>query len=247
MAKKKIIYKNKTKFNDIVVTEEGTMLTLWSPSTIRQTAIDSQNPVWPQLEYARNVLLGLALCPKPASILVLGLGGGSIPMMLADINTKATIDVVEIDDVIAMVAERYFHFITTPRIKLFIDDASCFIKHSTKIYDMIIIDAYLGNELPPFFSTAPFFEETSQRLSWEGIVIVNLFSRNKIFFKGMREIMASVFHELWYLPGKRSGNTLVFASKIEQPQKKIICNAEALQKDIPFDFPLVKLTKRLHR
>jgi len=245
-GKKEILYRAKTPFNDILVTQEKNIITLWSPPTVKQTAIDVSNPVLPYLEYVQNILLGLAFHPNPKSILILGLGGGSLPMILANINKRTGIDVVEIDPDIAVVAKKYFHFITTPRLQLFIDDASLFIKKSVNNYDLIILDAYIGNKLPQTLSTLEFFIETNRRLSLRGIFIVNLMTSDKLHFKKMLNRVGSVFRELWLLPGKTSNNTIAFATNAKLSQAEIARYAQLLQKDLSYDFQLARLTVNLN-
>ncbi len=245
MSKEKILYRDITRFNDILVTQEGNILTLFSPATVRQTAMDVNNPFLPHLEYARNTLLALALCPDPETILVLGLGGGSIPMMLANVAGQAHIDVVEIDTEIARVAKKYFYFNTSKRLNLFIDDASLFIKNSAKKYDVIISDAFMGNELPESLSTPEFFRETREHLSLEGILITNLTTGNSLNFKRMLNTISAMFQELWLLPSDSSNNTLVFSMNVKRSQVEIAHNAQVLQKDCPFGFPLGSLTSKL--
>ncbi len=244
--KRRVLYRAQSDFNSILVTQEGNILTLCSPSTVRQTAIDISNPVLPDLEYARNILLGLAFYPDPKSILVLGLGGGSIPMALADINKRAGIDVVEIDPEMAKVAQQYFYFMITPRVQLFIDDAALFIKNPGKNYDIIVLDAYLANKLPQPLSTLEFFTEVNRRLSLKGIFVANLISTDQLYFKRMLKRIGSVFRELWLLPGEASYNTIAFATKAQVSQAEIVRCAQLLQKDLPFDFQLAKLTVNLN-
>ena len=104
MCARKILYQSKSKFNDILVTQEGNILTLYSPPRTRQTTIGTLNSTSSHLEYARNILLGLVFTLNPKNILMMGLGGGSIPMMLTNFNKLLFIDIVEIDPEIADVA-----------------------------------------------------------------------------------------------------------------------------------------------
>ncbi len=250
-----ILCKKKTDFNDIMVTQEANIITLWSPSTIRQTVIDIDNPIFPYLEYARNFLLCLSFCPNPKSILVLGLGGGSIPVMFNHLCREAYIDVVEIDPEMQLIAKKYFNFFTSSRLQLFIDDAFLFIKNTKKIYDIIIMDAYIGDKLPRPLSTTDFLLEAKMHLSAKGIFTSNLMTGDKVYFNDMIKKIGFVFKDVWLLPGKKSGNTLVFAmneeiSKFEimtQSISQIVKKLIERQGKIHFDFQIVKLARRLER
>lgn len=104
----KTLHRVKGLVHDLVVTRDGTVLTLWSPTGVRHTVLDLGAPHLPGLEYARNTLLALAFSPEAESALVLGLGGGSIPRMLLAAKPSLSIDVVEIDPVVLKVARRFF-------------------------------------------------------------------------------------------------------------------------------------------
>jgi spermidine synthase len=100
-----ILHRASTKYNEIVVTRRGDVITLWSPADIKQTAINVTVPALPHLEYARNTLLGVSFRPRPEKVLVIGLGGGSIPLMYAAACKGASIDAVEIDPVVVKAAK----------------------------------------------------------------------------------------------------------------------------------------------
>ena len=71
---------------------------------------------------------GLLLNDRPNSILVIGLGGGSIPLTFADLFPDARIDVVEIDEAVVSVAEEFFFFEETANMTVYVDDGRPFIK-----------------------------------------------------------------------------------------------------------------------
>ncbi len=239
------LYQSRTTYNDIVITMERNIITLYSPSQVKQTAIDITNPVLPQLEYARNILLCLSLCPEPESILVIGLGGGSIPTALSTIDNQVSIDAVEIDPEIEMVAKKYFNFTTTDKLRLFIEDASSFIKNSSKVYDIIITDAFMGSSLPDVLSSTDFYREIKKHLALKGILVANLSTSNKTHFKKTVNKIKSIFSELWMLHGEKSDNTIVFAAKENISHTDILYNAYSFQESQPLNIKFTNLASRL--
>lgn len=246
--KKKVLYRKKTAFDDICVEKEGNILTLYSPSSFKQTAINESNPFLPHLEYARNMILGLVFYPHPKSILVMGLGGGSIPMMFHNIYKQTHIDVVEIDPEIAEIAKKYFYFNTSPGLQLHIDDASLFVKKSNKRYDLIIMDAYIGNKLPRSLTTTEFFNEIKRLLSPDGVFVANIMGKSQRKFQRLLKKNGFENKEIWLLPCIRSRNIVVFASKGAYISKKeLLFQSDRVQRDISFDFQLINLVRRLRR
>tara|TARA_B100000315_G_scaffold33053_1_gene27742 strand:+ start:8147 stop:8899 length:753 start_codon:yes stop_codon:yes gene_type:complete len=247
MSARKILYQSNSKFNDILVTQEGNILTLHSPPATRQTAIDTKNPTVSHLEYARNILPGLLFAQNPKSILMLGLGGGVIPVMLTNVNKLLFIDIVEIDPEIAVVAKKYFHFKTSQRLRLFIEDAFQFIKDSEETYDIIIMDAYIGNDLPQPLSTSEFFKEADRGLTDKGILIVNLMSTDRLNYEKMLQKISSVFDEIWLLHSNTSSNTIAFAMNRKVSRIEIMLNALSLKRNFPTNYPLLRLAYKIKK
>ncbi|MCU0284902.1 MAG: fused MFS/spermidine synthase [Acidobacteria bacterium] len=229
MHETKILLKSKTIFNNFSVTREGNFVTLWSPpGKIKQTTVDIDNPNLPGLEYARNCILSLIFRPNPQSVLVLGLGGGSIPMMFYHACPNIRIDVVEIDPVIYEVAEKYFNFISDSRVTVYIDDASHFLKNNGAQYDIIIMDAFIGQRQKSTLTTSDFFLAASKHLNPEGLFVTNLMTKYEKRFEKMKLKLGKIFNSLWIYPGEISANALAFAKNEKITHDYIIKNIKLL-------------------
>ncbi|MCB1693609.1 MAG: hypothetical protein KDI19_12650, partial [Pseudomonadales bacterium] len=105
------IHREKSLYRNIVVREAGNRRCLVfavKRGDRNQTCIDMDHPRRLVFAYVRMSLAGLLLDPQPRHILVVGLGGGSIPMTLSELYPEARIDVVEIDEAVERVAKEYF-------------------------------------------------------------------------------------------------------------------------------------------
>lgn len=246
--KKETLYKVKTEFNTVTVTRKGTRVTLWSPSGIRQTEMDTASPYLPGLEYARNCVLSFAFSPYATSMLILGLGGGALPMMFYHMAGELRMDVVEIDPEIPGIAERYFGFFTDSRLRVFVDDAARYIRqtNTAKRYDIIILDAYLGHKQYDSLTSEAFFSAVGKRLSSGGVFVANLLTKKRSHYKTVEQRLGMVFDDLWVLPGETSTNTLAFAKKEPITKFDILKNSLALQayKSIPKEIPVEELAEK---
>jgi spermidine synthase len=242
--KENVIFQKQTRFNDLTVIRKRNIITLWSGSN-KQTEIHANNPLCTRLEYSRNFFLSLAFHPDPASILVLGLGGGAIPSLLHSILEKAVIDVVEIDPEMPAIAKKYFYFSISERLRLFIDDAFFFIRDSQKNYDIILMDAYIENQIPETVDSTAFFAEAARVLAPNGIFVANLMTVNKEHFENIIERMSGVFKDIRVLPGITSTNSLVFAARDKILKPKVQRKTKTLTKKIPFDLKVHKLLGQL--
>ena len=234
MAEKEVLFKKKTGFNNISVTRDGNLVTLWAPpGKIKQTTVDIANPTLPGLEYASNCILSLVFRPNPGSLLVLGLGGGAVPMMFYHLCKDIRIDVVEIDPVIRDVAKKYFNFITNSRVKVHIDDAYRFIQKNGQKYDIIIMDAFIGQKQHRSLTAEGFFLAARERLNPGGLFVTNLMTKYTTRFEKMKSRLGSVFNSLWIFPGEISANALAFAKNEKITKAYLLKNMKQLQVPIP--------------
>ena len=242
--KNEIVFQKQTRFNNLTVIRKRNIITLWSGGN-KQTEIDSGNPMCTRLEYSQNFFLSLAFQPDPGSILVLGLGGGAIPSLLHSILEKSIIDVVEIDPEMPAIARKYFYFSISERLRLFIDDAFFFVRDTKKKYDIVLMDAYIENQIPETVNSTAFFAETARVLAPNGIFVANLMTVNKEHFENIIERMSGIFKDIWLLPGMTSTNSLVFAARDKILKPKIQKKIKRLTKKIPFDLKIRKLLNQL--
>lgn len=109
--------------------------------------------------------------PWATSALVVGLGGGIIPKGYSErgINT----DIVEIDPKIIKVAEKFFFF-DTSKFKVHVGDARTYIMGSKKRYDIVVMDAFLGEIAPAHLLTDEMFKKIKRLLNQDGIFLINM-------------------------------------------------------------------------
>ncbi|MBF0564077.1 MAG: fused MFS/spermidine synthase [Nitrospirae bacterium] len=232
MAIEKTLYVKKSGYNNILVTQRGSVRTLWSPRDVKQTEIDMNNPHVPNLEYARNMLLSLAFVPNAISIAVMGLGGGSIPLALLNILGGCSIDVVEIDEEMVYVAREFFNLPVSPRLSLVIDDAYHFLSNCGERYDAIILDAYIGRTMSEKIPTDDFLHKTALRLADGGVLAVNLMSSDsKIYYDTLWTIGLN-FNHLWTIECECSRNVIVFAGRSKITPFSLAMNAQTIEQAI---------------
>ncbi|XP_034684715.1 uncharacterized protein LOC117913786 isoform X1 [Vitis riparia] len=147
---------------------------------------------------------------KTMNILCIGHGGGSLPLFLASKIKGAVVHIVEIDPLVISASTQamgFPHFsVMSPsgervlsepdpisevfwkgvheRLFLFESDAEEFIQNANKIYDMVFVDAYDGDDIFPYKlrdPNSPFLKALKNRLNSEhGTVVVNLHSDSDI-------------------------------------------------------------------
>lgn len=111
---------------------------------------------------------------KVNSILVLGMGGGSvIETLRADFNYTKIIEAVELDPVIIEIAKSEFEIAENEQLKIHCTDAFDFVKTNTKSFDLIIIDLYIDLDVPDKFLSMAFWEKVLLSKSSKGSILFN--------------------------------------------------------------------------
>ncbi len=223
-----ILYQQKTPYNNLTVTENNGIRTLWSPYNVRQTAVYSNDMTRPFLEYAQDTILTLAFTPHAKSALVLGLGGGSIPMMLQRLSPDITIDVVEIDEVMAEVAQKFFNFRTSASVRLIFDEASNYLKQTRTTYDLLIIDTYFGIEMPLALTESECIENLRRIINADGVLTANLTNPYSDRFKRILNEYKRLFEEVCLLYCTRSSNVLLFACPTKVDTQNLVLKGRDL-------------------
>jgi spermidine synthase len=210
----RIVFETESPFNHIVVrdTDRGERELVFAGGTAIQSAVRVGRPGDLVLAYTRVAMAGLALVPEPRRILVIGLGGGSMPMFLHRAYPQATIDVAELDPVVAEVAKRFFDFREDARLKVHIGDGRAFVEKTRNRYDLIFLDAYGEDSIPRALATREFLVAVRKILQPGGAVVANLWSAplNELYHSMLRTYQ-SVFDELHLLRVGDKANRILLA------------------------------------
>ena len=163
--------------------------------------------------YTRMMMASLLLEPDPRRILILGLGGGTLPMALDEVLPEARIDVVEIDPAVIRVAREYFGFAPSDRVNVYPQDARVFVKRAAQKgdqYDLIMLDAFNGEYIPEHLMTREFLEEVDALVAEGGVVAANTFSISELY-DHESVTYAAVFDPFLNLKPRDSGNRVILA------------------------------------
>lgn len=128
----------------------------------------------PELLFNYNQrFLEIALSVMPKSILVIGGGAFTLPKALLERFGKATIDVVEIDPLLPELAHTYFDLPSSPKLNVIVADGRTFVDGCKKKYDLIILDAFSGHEIPQSLMSLNAAAQYKHLLALSGIIAMN--------------------------------------------------------------------------
>ena len=111
---------------------------------------------------------------KVNSILLLGLGGGSvIETLRQDFDYSKPILAIDIDPVIIDIAKNEFNLKEDENLKIICDDALKFMSSNTQQFDLIIIDLFVDIEVPKPFLDLVFWRHVNKASATNGAIIFN--------------------------------------------------------------------------
>jgi spermidine synthase len=141
-----------------------------------QSAMNLKDPTALRLIYSKYTSIGLTFRPDAKKMLVVGLGGGSIPKKIQKEFPKMEIDAVEIDPEVIKMAKDYFNVKEGNLLRLHAQDGRLFMARTSHQYDIILLDAYFTDAMPFHLTTKEFFELAQKKLTPNGIIVANLIS-----------------------------------------------------------------------
>lgn len=187
----------------------------------RQSCMDLRTPDRLVFEYTQMMLGALYLVPQPHAVLIIGLGGGTLPHTLEKLLPGAQIDVVEIDPAIVRVARDYFSFQADARVHIIVQDGRAYVRQAlrgSRRYDLIMLDAYERQYIPEHMLTREFLQEVRGLLVPGGIVAANTFSSSRLY-QNESVTYQSVFGRFYNL---KSNNRVILAANGPLPPMSLV-------------------------
>jgi spermidine synthase len=219
-AAERVLYEKASAYSTIIVTEDeaGLRTLRFEKGGARQSVVKPGDPEYLALPYASVMLAGLALSAEPRRILILGLGGGTLPMFIRKHYPEATIDAVDIDPDVVYVAKEFFGFREDSRMKAHVNDGRVFIEKSRQPYDVIFLDAFGADSVPAHLATQEFLQAVRRAVKPGGSVVGNLWgSGYNQLYDAMVRTYQEVFDELFILEVRNAGNKILLALPRKQP------------------------------
>src|SRR5882672_9691866 len=244
-----VIYERASPYNTIIVTEgpNGLRTLLFERGGGRQSVVKPGDPDHLELPYARVALAGLALCEEPRRILVVGLGGGTLPMFLRKHYPAATIDAAEIDPDVVDVAKKFFGFIEDGHLRAHVGDGRQFIEKARQAdYDIIFLDAFGAHDVPKQLTTQEFLQFTRRALKPSGVVVSNVWRpASNPLYDSMVRTYQEAFDELLILDVPGDVNNIFLALPRVQPlgQSELALLARKISTAKRFRFDLGELVE----
>ncbi len=247
----KQIHKERSIYRNIVLLEKDNVRCMsFETRKIKpayQACIDLVEPERLLFEYTQGLLAGYAINPEPERILIIGLGGGTMPRIMHKIYQRSEIISVEIDPVVVKLAKQYFRYQENDKVKTVIKDGRVFVKRALlkkEKFDWIILDAFNGDYIPEHLMTREFLSEVKGLLKTGGILSSNTFSNSRLF-DHESVTYQSVFGKLHIFQTPTKGNRVIFACNCQTFNQFPLIESKLQKQFELFDVDLNSVRQRI--
>jgi spermidine synthase len=171
----KVLYRTSSQYN-----KEIKVISVDGKNQLLVNGIQQTGPYDESIFTEALSIFGVTDRPNISSILLLGLGGGFVAKKLHQHYPSAAIICVDIDPTMETIAKKYFGLQDIPQIHYVVADAQKFVQTVTKdTYDVIVIDLFIGDDIPQFVDSHEFLNSIRNMIRKDGLLLINYQSYKK--------------------------------------------------------------------
>jgi len=208
------VHKGMTGEESVDVSEMDGVRSLYLGSETVQSAMRVKSPYALELAYSRGMMMFLLFMKHPKNVLIVGLGGGSIPKYIHHFLPEMQTRVVEINPRIIQVARSHFYLPEDDeRLEVVEGDGVAYLQDNSSAADVLLLDIFDSQGVPPEIYNQAFFDTCEASLRLDGMMAVNLWGSDKNFDIYLQRIEQSFHDRVLVLRTGRPGNIVVFGFK----------------------------------
>ena len=193
------------------VTEVDGVRSLHLGSSTIQSSMRISAPFDLELTYSRGIMSFLLFKRQVEEVLVLGLGGGSIPKFIHRYLPEMRTRVVDINPQVIAVARSHFMLpLDDERLQVIEGDGAAYLLANPGTAELLILDIFDGKGIPPELYSQDFFDSGVEALTPDGILAVNLWGSDRNFDIYLQRIEQAYGGRVLVMPTGRPGNIVVF-------------------------------------
>ena len=230
------------------IIDDGDSRSLYFSLAYVQSAMCLDNPNGLEFAYTRKMMSFLFFLHQPRSILLLGLGGGSLAKYCHRHLSSADITVVEIDPDVLAFRDQFLIPPDDSRFRVLLGDAAQYVRDRSESVDVIMMDAFDRHGFAPSVSSPNFYVDVRDALTRRGVMVANLVGEKAERINHLEMMRTAFDNNVIVLPVQDGGNYVAFAfrdSSFEPRWRWINSQAKAMGSRYGLDFP--KFASKLER
>lgn len=196
-----------------------------------QSTMRKDDPFALDLGYTRAMMGFLLINPAPRHILIVGLGGGSLPKYCYREFPHARITTLEINPEVIALRDQFLIPPDDERFRIVQADGSEYLARDDLQTDVILLDGYDAAGLPEGLSSEAFYSHCRQALGAEGILVANIWGGEPDRTLYIDRLNSVFNGRVWWSKPRDSSGLIVYAVKNENfyPQwSRLMASARAL-------------------
>lgn len=178
-----------------------------------QSKMHLERPYELQFEYTKIMMGFLLHNPQPRSLVMVGLGGGSLAKFCHRYLPDTHITVLEINPHVLALRDTFAVPPDDHRFTVVLADAAQFVQETRQTFDVLLADGFDIDGLPEALSSRQFYEDCYQVLNPQGMLVANLHGCNPLVDVFLDRIQASFHGSLLSVADPSASNRLAFAVK----------------------------------
>jgi len=191
-------------------------------------------------QYMRKMMAFLLFNPNPRHIVMIGLGGGSLPKFCYRHLPRSQITVVEISEHVIALREEFCVPKDDARFRVVHDDGARFVERLKEPIDVLLIDAFDADGIAPSLAKSDLYSSAARQLGDNGVLVMNFWGPCERYLDNLAQARAAFGDSLLLVPVAGDANVLLFAFK-KAISRSITDELEAiarrLQMRLLLDFP----------
>ncbi|MDB5914459.1 MAG: spermine/spermidine synthase family protein [Ramlibacter sp.] len=184
----------------------------FSPGDI-QSRMLLQEPDVLELEYTRLMMGFLLFKPRPQTLAMIGLGGGSIAKFCVRQLPESTFRAIENNPFILDLRQHFNVPPDGPRFSVILDDGAQFVRRPPKQFDILLVDGYVDGRIPVQLGSQRFYDDCHETLMPGGIMVANLNAGDCCVDPYLERIVKSFQGNAFAVSVQEDTSRIVFARK----------------------------------
>ena len=195
------------------VYEDERTLSLHFDMSSTQSRMQRADPCALDLDYTRAMMAFVLVEPQPSSMLMIGLGGGSLAKYCHKHLAAADITVVEINPHVIAMREAFLVPADHERFRVVQGDGAHFVADAPGRYDVVMVDGFNYDGQPEALCSPAFYRHCRKLLTHGGLLVVNLHDEEPECSLLIQRLALAFDGDLLVMPNESGGNRIVFAGR----------------------------------